>query len=70
MREVALWLGPDELSVEFAGATLARYEEVAYSARADRLRQVKRPRLFEATPRRGFPQPRLFELAALGEGAG
>ena len=65
-REVTLWLGPDVLSVEFAGEPLARYD-VEYSARTDRLREVKRPRLFE-TPHRVAPaQPRLFELAALGE---
>lgn len=67
-REVALWLGTDVLSVEFAGETLARYE-VQYSARTDRLREVKRPRLFETAHRRGSAhQPRLFELADLGEG--
>ena len=68
-REVALWLGPDVLSVEYAGEPLARYD-VEYSARANRLRQVKRPRLFETAHGRGSPQPCLFELAALGEGDG
>lgn len=67
MREVALWLGPDVLSLEFAGDTLARYE-VEYSARADRLRRVRRPRLFETSHRHGSPQPRLFGPGALGEG--
>ena len=67
-REVALWLGPDVLNVEFAGETLARYE-VEYSARTNRLREVKRPKLFETAHRRGSArQPRLFELADLGEG--
>ena len=66
-REVTLWLGPDALGVEFAGDTLARYE-VEYSARANLLREVKRPRLFETAYRRGSTQPRLFELATLGEG--
>ena len=67
-REVALWLGPDVLNIEFAGETLARYE-VKYSPRTDRLREVKRPRLFETAHRRGAArQPRLFELADLGEG--
>ena len=64
-REVALWLGPDVLSVEFAGDALARYE-VEYSARTNRLREVKKPRLFE-TPHRRSP-PYLFELDALREG--
>jgi putative transposase len=66
-REVALWLGPDVLSVEFAGDTLARYD-VQYSPRTNRLREVKSPRLFQTPHRRGSTQPRLFELAALGEG--
>ena len=66
-REVVLWLGPDVLSVEFAGYTLARYD-VQYSPRTNRLREVKSPRLFETPHRRGSTQPRLFELAALGEG--
>lgn len=63
---MTLWLGPDVLSIEYAGDTLARYD-VGYSARTDRLREVKRPRLFETAHRRGSTQPRPFELAALGE---
>jgi hypothetical protein len=55
------------LRVEYAGGNLARYD-VEYHARTNRLRQVKKPRLFETARRRGNPQPRLFELAALGEG--
>ena len=66
-REVALWLGPDVLSVEFAGDALGRYE-VEYSARTNRLREVKKPRLFETPHRRSSTQPRLFELDTLGEG--
>ena len=66
-REVTLWLSPEVLSVEFAGSPLTRYD-VEYSARTDRLREVKRPRLFETAHRRRSAQPRLFELAALGEG--
>jgi transposase len=63
---VALWLGTDSLTVEFAGDTLARYE-VAYSPSAGRLRDVKSPRLF-ATRHHYSPQFRLFELDdALGE---
>lgn len=63
---VALWLGTDSLTVEFAGDTLARYE-VAYSPSAGRLRDVKSPRLF-ATRHHYSPQFRLFELYdALGE---
>lgn len=64
---VALWLGTDSLTVEFAGETLARYE-VAYSpaagGAAGRLREVKSPRLF-ATRYHYSLQLRLFELNAL-----
>jgi transposase len=64
--QVALWLGTESLTVEFAGDTLARYE-VAYSPSAGRLRDVKSPRLF-ATRHHYSPQFRLFELDdALGE---
>jgi putative transposase len=65
-REVALWLGPEILTVEFAGDTLARYD-VEYSASTNRLREVKAPRLFETIYQRSRPQLRLFELDALGE---
>jgi transposase len=62
---VALWLGADALTAEFAGETLARYE-VAYSPSAGRLREVKSARLFAT--RYGPLQLRLFELGdALGE---
>jgi len=64
--EVALWLGAESLSVEFAGATLARYD-ADYSARLNRLREVGRPRLFETVHRRSPAQPRLFDLVVLGE---
>lgn len=62
---VALWLGADALTAEFAGETLARYE-VAYSPSAGRLREVKSARLFAT--RYSPLQLRLFELSdALGE---
>ncbi|MGI8860235.1 MAG: helix-turn-helix domain-containing protein [Rubrobacteraceae bacterium] len=64
--EVALWLGAESLSVEFAGETLARYD-ADYSARSNRLREVGRPRLFETIHRRTSAQPRLFELVVLGD---
>ena len=66
-REVALWLGPDVLNVEFAGEPIARYD-VRYSPRTDRLREAKKPRLFETAYRLNPAQPRLFGLEALGEG--
>jgi len=65
--EVALWLGAESLSVEYAGDTLARYD-ADYSARWNRLREVGRPRLFETVHRRKTaPQRRLFELVILGD---
>lgn len=63
--EVALWLGAEGLAVEFAGDTLARYD-ADYSARSNRLREVKSPQLFETVHRRTPAQPRLFELVVLG----
>jgi hypothetical protein len=65
-REVTLWLGPEVLTVEFAGESLARYD-VEYSPSARRLREVKRPTLFETPYQRSRWQPRLFRLDALGE---
>jgi hypothetical protein len=64
--EVALWLGAESLFVEFAGDILARYD-ADYSARANRLREVRSPRLFETAHRRSLAQPRLFGLTILGE---
>jgi hypothetical protein len=58
---------PEVLTVEYVGEPLARYD-VEYSARTNRLREVKEPRLFETVHRRSSLQPRLFELAVLGEG--
>ena len=66
-RDVALWLGGDDLFVEYAGETLSRYE-VEYRPRDGGLREVRRPELFETTHRRSWPQLRLFRLEdALGE---
>lgn len=65
--QVALWLGVDTLTAEFAGEALARYE-VSYSpaagGAAGRLREVKSPRLFETSHRYSL-QLRLFELNVL-----
>lgn len=58
--QVALWLGADSLTAEFAGDALARYE-VSYSSSTGRLREVKSPTLF-ATRYRYSLQPRLFRL--------
>ena len=65
-REVALWLGPEVLTVEYAGEPLARYD-VEYSPRTRNLREVKKPHLFETTHRVRVAQLRLFGLEALGE---
>lgn len=71
-REVTLWLGPEVLSVEFAGDTLARYDVeypsgtvTATDGARGCLRKVKKPRLF-ATRHRSA-QLRLFTLDVLGE---
>ena len=65
--EVTLWLGPEVLTVEFAGEPIARYD-VEYSALTKNLRKVKRPKLFETSYRVAVAQLRLFELEELGEG--
>ena len=63
--EVAVRLGDEELALEYAGRTLARYD-VSLSRDAVRLEAVTNPRLF-TTPYRNV-QPKLFALNALGEG--
>jgi hypothetical protein len=72
--QVALWLGAESLTAEFARETLARYE-VVYSpaaggsvgGSAGRLREVKNPLLF-ATRYHHSSQLRLFGLEdVLGE---
>lgn len=58
--EVALWLGMESLTVEYAGETLSRYE-VEYSANtAGGLRGVQKPMLFETSY--GLLQLGLFKL--------
>ena len=64
--EVTLWLGPEVLTVEFAGEPLARYE-IEYFPRTRNLREVKKPELFKSSRRISLAQLRLFELEALGE---
>ena len=63
--EAALWLASESLTLEHRGEALARYE-VEVEAATGRLREVGRPRLFEAPVAR--PQQRLFALDDLGEG--
>ena len=66
-REVTLWLGPEVLAAGYAGEPLARYD-VRYSPGARRLREVKRPTLFETSFQRSRLQSRPFRLDALGKG--
>lgn len=61
-REAALWLDEENLTVEYQGETLSRYE-VALGAQTGRLSEVGSPQLFETTHRN--PQLRLFDLAEI-----
>jgi putative transposase len=63
-REAALWLAAESLTVEYGGQPLSRYD-VAYETDGGALARVTRPRLF-GNPH-AAPQPRLFDLGALGE---
>lgn len=65
-REAALWLAAESLTVEHAGEPLSRYEVRVETATGE-LRSVARPRLFETSHQRSWPQQRLFGLDALGE---
>lgn len=68
-RDVALWLGGDVLSVEYAGEALSRYEveyQPGSGSMAGKLIRVRHPELFETAHL--LPQPRLFGLEILGEG--
>ena len=66
-REAALWLAAESLTLEHEGEALARYD-VEVAAGTGGLRAVGRPRLFETTRQRNWPQPRLFGLDSLGQG--
>jgi len=59
-REAALWLDEENLTVEYQGQTLSRYD-VALQPQTGKLSEVKCPQLFETAHRP--PQLRLFELA-------
>lgn len=59
-RDAALWLDEENLTVEYQGEALSRYE-VALQAETGRLREVGSPQVFETTHR--SPQPRLFDLS-------
>lgn len=59
-REAALWLDEDNLTVEYQGQALSRYE-VALQEKTGKLTQVGEVQLFETAHRRA--QLRLFDLA-------
>jgi hypothetical protein len=64
--EVAVWLGAESLTAEYAGETLSRYE-VEYDSSSGKLKEVASPRLFESSHRIPLAQLRLLELDMLGE---
>ena len=61
-REAALWLDEENLTVEYQGEALSRYE-IALQAKTGKLTKVGSPQLFETAHRN--PQPRLFDLAEI-----
>jgi hypothetical protein len=66
-REAALWLAAESLTVEYGGEPLSSYE-VKVDAATGELRSVGRPRLYETSHRRNWPEQGLFSLESLGEG--
>jgi putative transposase len=65
---VALWLGEDDLTVQYGADTLSSYD-VSFSPGETKLRAVTNPRLFATRHQRNWPQLKLFGLEeALGEG--
>ena len=68
-NEATLWLHAKNLTVEYAGEPLSRYDvEPASGVGTGGLLVVRRPTLFETSYPRSWPQPKLFGLDALGEG--
>ena len=68
--EVAIWIGGDDLSVEYAGQTLSRYDISLSSKKTRRsakhsLHDVSNPRLFATRYQTSRPQLKLFELQDL-----
>ena len=59
-QEAALWLDEENLTVEYRGEALSRYD-VDLHVGTGKLQEVKRPQLFETAHR--TPQLRLFSLA-------
>lgn len=64
-REAVVWLQPGSLAVEYAGEMLSAYD-VQLAADTGRPRTVGRPRLFETSYQRSWPQLRLFALDEAG----
>ena len=60
-RDAAIWLQPTSLTIEHDGETLSRYD-VEFASDTGKLRSVGRPRLFETSHQRNWPQLRLFAL--------
>lgn len=61
-RGAALWLDEENLTVEYQGEALSRYE-IALQAKTGKLTEVGSPQLFETAHRN--PQQRLFDLAEI-----
>ena len=71
--EVAIWIGNEGLSVEYAGQTLSRYDVSLVSKKAGRVKRsledVSNARLFATRYGRSRSQPKLFPFdEVLGEG--
>lgn len=70
-REAALWLGAENLTLEYSGQTLSRYE-VRYqpgeklTSNAN-LQQITAEQFFDSPYGKSRQQARLFELTALGD---
>ncbi len=62
-REVAVWLQPESLTLEYGGETLSSYD-VELSRNTGKLKAVGSARLFETTY--ALPQLRLFALDEAG----
>jgi transposase len=64
-RDAAIWLQPRSLTIEHDGETLSRYD-VELATDTGKLQSVGRPRLFETSYQRNWPQLRLFALDEAG----
>jgi len=64
-REVAVWLQPEGLTLEYGGQPLSSYD-VELSRETGKPKAVRSARLFETTYQRSSPQLRLFALEEAG----